>query len=741
MRAFIGLTVLAAMVLGGPAARPSLAADAEVTYVITNGGTPTDNGQVHYVQHGHHDGPEVAWAGSGGSVTLPEGSYDVHVSFSDGAAEKSFWIDDQTFAGKVEKSAEIGLPITEVVYIITNGGTPTDNGQVHYVQHGHHDGPEIAWAGSGSKVRMPEGAYDAHISFRDGAAEKSFWVDDQTFTGKVEKTAEIGLPVARVRYVITNGGAETPNGQVHYFAHGHHDGPEVAWSGTGGTVHLPAGSYDVHVLFEDGPLHKEKWLDDQAFTGTVERAVEVGANEATATVRYHITNGGIDVEGAGQVHYRPAGHHDGPEAGWAGSGGPVRILAGAYDVLVTFIDGAAHKKIWLDNQTFAGTVDKTVEIGLPIADVRYILTNGGEPTDRGQVHFIQHGRHDGPEIAWSGSGGKVRMPEGAYDVHVTFNDGAAHKDFWIDDQSFAGKIEKTVEIGLKLTEVRYVILNNGIEAKDTGQVHYMPSGHHEGPAIAWSGSGGKVRMAAGTYDVVVQFRDGFVSKSVWYDNQPFEGKVEKTAELAIPIAEPTVSVTQNGADVGDKARVAYTDPVTHEEIGWKRSGEQARLEAKPTDIHATLFGAEGWLRAVPLAGQQHLTIDIKPLVTEQLRPNAPPPKACTIEVYGVNFDFDKAVLRPDSEPMLQQVLALFTGTPSFSAEVGGHTDNIGAPEYNVKLSDARASAVKTWLIGHGVAAARVGSRGYGDTRPLVPNTTDENRFKNRRVELRTAACR
>jgi outer membrane protein OmpA-like peptidoglycan-associated protein len=49
--------------------------------------------------------------------------------------------------------------------------------------------------------------------------------------------------------------------------------------------------------------------------------------------------------------------------------------------------------------------------------------------------------------------------------------------------------------------------------------------------------------------------------------------------------------------------------------------------------------------------------------------------------------------------------------------------------------------VKAWLVAHGVAAARGASHGYGDTRPLLPNTTDENRFKNRRVELRTANCR
>ena len=113
---------------------------------------------------------------------------------------------------------------------------------------------------------------------------------------------------------------------------------------------------------------------------------------------------------------------------------------------------------------------------------------------------------------------------------------------------------------------------------------------------------------------------------------------------------------------------------------------------------------------------------------------------CKVNLYGVNFDFNKATLRPDSEPVLQQVLALFKQNPNFRTEIGGHTDNVGGSAYNMKLSQDRADAVKGWLLGHGVTASRIAAHGYGDTVPLMPNTSDANRATNRRVELKRPTC-
>ena len=116
-------------------------------------------------------------------------------------------------------------------------------------------------------------------------------------------------------------------------------------------------------------------------------------------------------------------------------------------------------------------------------------------------------------------------------------------------------------------------------------------------------------------------------------------------------------------------------------------------------------------------------------------------KGCKAALWGVNFDFDKATLRPDSDATLDQVLQLLKSEPALAVEIGGHTDNVGKPDYNLALSDRRAAAVKQWLVAHGVAAARLSSHGYGDTQPLVPNSSDDNRARNRRVELKKPGCK
>ena len=114
---------------------------------------------------------------------------------------------------------------------------------------------------------------------------------------------------------------------------------------------------------------------------------------------------------------------------------------------------------------------------------------------------------------------------------------------------------------------------------------------------------------------------------------------------------------------------------------------------------------------------------------------------CHVPLYGVLFDFNKATLQPVSDGILQQVAGLLKATPTLKVEVQGHTDNVGGDAYNQTLSEARAKSVMAWLVAHGISADRMTAKGYGKTRPVADNGTDEGRAKNRRVEIADPLCR
>lgn len=115
---------------------------------------------------------------------------------------------------------------------------------------------------------------------------------------------------------------------------------------------------------------------------------------------------------------------------------------------------------------------------------------------------------------------------------------------------------------------------------------------------------------------------------------------------------------------------------------------------------------------------------------------APAPAPAPLpKMAGVNFDFDKAVVRPADFANLDQDAATLKEWGNVKVEVAGHTDSVGTEQYNMGLSERRANAVREYLISRGVAADRLTVKGYGESMPIADNTTAEGRFKNRRVEL------
>ncbi len=130
-----------------------------------------------------------------------------------------------------------------------------------------------------------------------------------------------------------------------------------------------------------------------------------------------------------------------------------------------------------------------------------------------------------------------------------------------------------------------------------------------------------------------------------------------------------------------------------------------------------------------------------PPVVAQAPPPPPPPAPPMkqkIVLRGVNFDFDKSNIRADARPVLDEAINILTHQGGIAVIAEGHTDSRGTDAYNQKLSERRAASVRDYLVKGGVSSSRIQTVGFGESKPVASNNTDEGRAQNRRVELRVS---
>jgi outer membrane protein OmpA-like peptidoglycan-associated protein len=122
----------------------------------------------------------------------------------------------------------------------------------------------------------------------------------------------------------------------------------------------------------------------------------------------------------------------------------------------------------------------------------------------------------------------------------------------------------------------------------------------------------------------------------------------------------------------------------------------------------------------------------------------PPPKPKRVEVTAdkivirekIQFDLNKATIKPESNELLGEIVDVFKeNTHIKKVSIEGHTDNQGSDAYNQKLSDQRAKSVLDYLVGKGIEAKRLTSKGFGESKPIGNNETEEGKEENRRVEF------
>jgi outer membrane protein OmpA-like peptidoglycan-associated protein len=143
--------------------------------------------------------------------------------------------------------------------------------------------------------------------------------------------------------------------------------------------------------------------------------------------------------------------------------------------------------------------------------------------------------------------------------------------------------------------------------------------------------------------------------------------------------------------------------------------------------------AEGYLPVIeelPLEGVMKYTEIRKDFLLVPIAIGEP------VRLSHVYFHQGKAILKPESYPELDRLAETLQLNSKMKIELEGHTDNVGNKSLLLKLSQDRVAEVKGYLVKKGVSRDRIKGRGYGPTRPLVPNDTDENREMNRRVEFK-----
>ena len=107
----------------------------------------------------------------------------------------------------------------------------------------------------------------------------------------------------------------------------------------------------------------------------------------------------------------------------------------------------------------------------------------------------------------------------------------------------------------------------------------------------------------------------------------------------------------------------------------------------------------------------------------------------SVRINNIFFDFNEAILKPESCLELDRLYKYLNDNPEINVEISGHTDNKGSDDYNITLSNSRANSVKEYLVSMGINSNRIVSKGYGKSKPVATNDTDEGRQFNRRVEF------
>ena len=213
--------------------------------------------------------------------------------------------------------------------------------------------------------------------------------------------------------------------------------------------------------------------------------------------------------------------------------------------------------------------------------------------------------------------------------------------------------------------------------------------------------------------------------------EPHEERVAFTTSFSTQLSKKALRLYRIGTKPASVTPVAATPPPPVTVAASAATTSASTLPA-PTAASAGQPSAGGTPAPTSPRVTPPKTLDAKVVYTPPLVVSAP---GKTTQLRAIQFVQSKAELLPDAQPALEQLATFLKNNPTTEIELGGHTDNQGDFDENLRLSKQRVEVVKAYLVTNGIAASRIATRGYGPTRPIGSNNAESTRQQNRRVEM------
>jgi outer membrane protein OmpA-like peptidoglycan-associated protein len=221
-----------------------------------------------------------------------------------------------------------------------------------------------------------------------------------------------------------------------------------------------------------------------------------------------------------------------------------------------------------------------------------------------------------------------------------------------------------------------------------------------------------------------------------YDIDGKKRTIRDEEEIDVPKPEPQIIVFQGNIsdDAGNyivtEIQFDYTlDKIRHQEFTQSDENGNFNITLPLTEKYSVTVNLEDYflysMDLLPSDAEQPLLILLQKMEDEKV-----------FVFNNIQFDFDKATLKKESFPILNEIVLTLLNNPKIDIEISGHTCNMGKAAYNQKLSELRAAAVVKYILDKGVEKKRLESKGFGLSKPVADNNTKTGRQKNRRVEVK-----